>query len=75
MLEEHAAPAQIIFGASNHNFCPFLTLALFLKLYYPVEKNKNGELNLFLVTGKTATQAKQRVGGHLKTKIFNNPEF
>lgn len=75
VLEERAAPAQIIFGASNYNFCPLLTLALFLELFYPVEKNENGELNLFSAIGKTATQAKQRVGRHLKTKIFNDPEF
>ena len=28
-----------------------------------------------MAIGKTATQAKQRVGTHLKTKIFNSPEF
>ena len=75
VLEECAARDQIIFGASTFNFCPLLTLALFLNLYYPVEKNQNGELNLFLAIGKTATQAKQKVGRHLKTKIFNSPEF
>ena len=75
VLEERAAPAQIIFGANNFNFCPLLTLELFLELYYPVEKNENGELNLFSAIGKTATHAKQRVGRHLKTKIFDIKEF
>ena len=58
VLEECADPAQIIFVSSNFNFCPLRNLALFLELCYPVDKNENGEINLFSATRKTATGAK-----------------
>ena len=73
MLEECAAPAQIIFASSN--FCSIFNLAFFLELHYPVDKNESREFNLISAIGKTATRAKQKVGRHLKTKIFNSTEF
>lgn len=75
VLEERAAPPQIMFGANQFKFCPLLTLALFLELFYPTERNENDELNCFSAINKTADGTKQRVSKFLKQKIFMDKDF
>ena len=75
VMDERAAPHQIMFGANNFSFCPILSLAMFLELYYPTEENDNGKLNCFGALSRTATSIKNRVSDHLNTKIFKTDKF
>ena len=74
VLEERAAPPQIMFGSGNYKFCCLLTLAIFLELYYPVDVNENDQVNVFAAINPTTAGIKQRISRHLK-KIFMSEEF
>ena len=74
MLEEQLEKPQTMFGSTNYIFCPLLALSTFLELYYPVDTNENGQVNLLAAISPAATGVQLIISRHLK-KIFISEEI
>jgi hypothetical protein len=75
VMEERAAPQQIIMGANNPHFCPILNLTMYLEILFPTDVNNVGKLHLFGSINKSANGIKKRIIDFLKAKVFKSETF
>ena len=73
VMEERQAPTQLILGANDPDFCTLLNVGLYLEHLYPSERNSDGELNCFSLSGNTDS-SKARAARILK-EIFVSHGF
>ena len=75
VMDERAAPPQIMFASNNFNFCPILNLAIYLESLFPTETNQHGAVNLFGSIASTPEKIKSKIQDHLREKIFSSEDF
>ncbi len=75
VMDERAAPLQIMFASNNFNFCHILNLSIYLESLFPTEANQNGAVNLFGSIASAPDMTKSKIHDHLREKIFSSEDF
>jgi hypothetical protein len=75
VMEERAAPQQIMLGANNPHFCPILNLALYLEVLFPTDVNDVRKLHLVRSINKSANGIKKKLQTSSMSKYLNRKLF
>ena len=73
VMEERHAPTQLVLGSNDADFCVLINLGIYLEHMYPTERDENGKLNCFALSGNPDS-SKARAARILK-EIFQSDGF